>query len=132
VVEAALLSGSLITARFANEQGREVFALPGSIHSPLAKGCHALIKQGAKLVDSAEDVLEELHLIGAPSTVGDAPALDPGAASLLAQLGFESTDLDTLCARCGMGADVVSALLLKLELQGLIAALPGDQYQRVR
>lgn len=132
VVEAALLSGSLITARFANEQGREVFALPGSIHSPLAKGCHALIKQGAKLVDSAEDILEELHLVAAPSTVRDAPALDPGAARLLAQLGFEPTGLDTLCTRCGMGADVVSALLLKLELQGLIAALPGGQYQRVR
>lgn len=132
VVEAALLSGSLITARFANEQGREVFALPGSIHSPLAKGCHALIKQGAKLVDSAEDILEELHLVAAPATVRDAPALDPGAARLLAQLGFDPTDLDTLCARCGMGADVASALLLKLELQGLIAALPGGQYQRVR
>ena len=131
VVEAALQSGSLITARLANEQGREVFALPGSIHSPLAKGCHALIKQGAKLVDSATDILEELHLAAAPSAMHDAPELDPRVARLLAQLGFEPTDLDTLCARCGMGADVVSALLLKLELQGLIAALPGGQYQRV-
>jgi len=132
VVEAALRSGSLITARLANEQGREVFALPGSIHSPLAKGCHALIKQGAKLVDSADDILEELNLAAAPSAMCDARELDPGIARLLAQLGFEPTDLDTLCARCGMGTDVVSASLLKLELQGLIAALPGGQYQRVR
>ena len=132
VVEAALQSGSLITARFANEQGREVFALPGSIHSPLAKGCHALIKQGAKLVESAADILEELQLAATPSAVLSAVELDPGMARLLAQLGFEPTDLDTLCARCGVGADVVSALLLKLELQGLIANLPGGQYQRVR
>jgi len=132
VVEAALRSGSLITARLANEQGREVFALPGSIHSPLAKGCHALIKQGAKLVDSAGDILEELNLAAAPSAVHEAPELDPGVTRLLAQLGFEPTDLDTLCARCDMSTDVVSALLLKLELQGLIAALPGGQYQRVR
>jgi len=132
VVEAALQSGSLITARLANEQGRDVFALPGSIHSPLAKGCHALIKQGAKLVDSADDILEELHLAAVPSATHDVPELDPGAARLLAQLGFEPTDLDTLCERCDMGADAVSALLLKLELQGLIAALPGGQYQRVR
>jgi DNA processing protein len=132
VVEAALQSGSLITARLANEQGREVFALPGSIHSPLAKGCHALIKQGAKLVDSAADILEELHLAAVPSALHDAAELDPGVAQLLSQLGFEPANLDTLCARCAMGADVVSALLLKLELQGLIAALPGGQYQRVR
>ncbi len=130
VVEAALQSGSLITARLANEQGREVFALPGSIHSPLAKGCHALIRQGAKLVDCADDILEELHLAAAPSVAHGTP--EPGVARLLAQLGFEPIGLDTLCERCGMGADAVSALLLKLELQGLIAALPGGQYQRVR
>ena len=132
VVEAALQSGSLITARLANEQGREVFALPGSIHSPLAKGCHALIKQGAKLVDSANDILEELHLAAAPLTVRDTPGFDPDVARLLDQLGYEPATLDTLCERCGMGADVVAALLLKLELQGLVATLPGGQYQRVR
>lgn len=132
VVEAALQSGSLITARLANEQGREVFALPGSIHSPLAKGCHALIKQGAKLVDSANDILEELHLAAAPPAVHEIPDLDPDAARLLVLLGFEPTGLDTLCARGGLSAEVVAALLLKLELQGLIAALPGGQYQRVR
>jgi len=132
VVEAALQSGSLITARLANEQGREVFALPGSIHSPLAKGCHALIKQGAKLVDSANDILEELNLAPAPSTVRDMPALDPDASRLLDQLGYGPSTLDSLCARVGMGADSVSALLLKLELQGLVENLPGGQYQRVR
>lgn len=132
VVEAAQQSGSLITARLANEQGREVFALPGSIHSPLAKGCHALIKQGAKLVDSADDILEELHLTAAPPAVQGTPGTDPEGARVLTQLGFEPTDLDALCTRCGMGPDVVSALLLKLELQGLIATLPGGQYQRVR
>jgi len=132
VVEAALQSGSLITARLANDQGREVFALPGSIHSPLAKGCHALIKQGAKLVDSAEDILEDLHLAAAPITVRDTPKLDADVAQLLDQLGYEPASLDTLCERLGLGADVVAALLLKLELQGFIATLPGGQYQRVR
>jgi DNA processing protein len=133
VIEAALQSGSLITARLANEQGREVFALPGSIHSPLAKGCHALIKQGAKLVDSASDILEELEL---PTTVGEAPATsrvdDDDAALLLDQLGYSPTSLDALCARASMAPDVVSGLLLYLELQGLIEAVPGGSYLRVR
>ena len=132
VVEAAVQSGSLITARLANEQGREVFALPGSIHSPLAKGCHALIKQGAKLVDSANDILEELQLAAAPATVQHSLGFDPEVSRLLDQLGYDPAALDTLCERCGMGADVVAGLLLKLELQGLVAALPGGQYQRVR
>ncbi len=132
VVEAALQSGSLITARLATEQGREVFALPGSIHSPLAKGCHALIKQGAKLVDSANDILEELNLTPAPDAARDTPALDPAAAQLLDQLGYEPSTLDSLCTRAGLGANTVSALLLKLELQGLVENLPGGQYQRVR
>ena len=132
VVEAALQSGSLITARLANEQGREVFALPGSIHSPLAKGCHALIKQGAKLIDSADDILEELNLASAPSVARSMPELDPDAARLLDLLGYEPCNLDALCARSSMGADAVSALLLKLELQGLVETLPGGQYQRVR
>jgi DNA processing protein len=132
VVEAALQSGSLITARFANEQGREVFALPGSIHSPLAKGCHALIKQGAKLVDDANDILEELKLATGSSATRDAPTPDADAAQLFDHLGYEPCDLDTLCARAGLGADVVSGLLLKLELQGLVESLPGGRYQRLR
>ena len=128
VVEAALASGSLITARFAAEQGRDVFAIPGSIHSPHSKGCHALIKQGAKLVESAQDLLQELGI--------DALAALPAAASpheggLLAHLGYDHCDIDTLCARSGLTADVVSAMLLQLELDGKVARLPGGQYQRV-
>ena len=132
VVEAALQSGSLITARLANEQGREVFALPGSIHSPLAKGCHALIKQGAKLVDSANDILEELHLPAGESVTPASPACSPDAARLLDELGYDPCGLDALCARTGFGAEVVSAALLELELGGLVENLPGGQYQRTR
>ena len=133
VVEAALQSGSLITARLANEQGREVFALPGSIHSPLAKGCHALIKQGAKLVDSANDILEELDFAAiSPQEPHASPELDADAAHLLELIGYEPAHLDALCARAEMGADVISSLLLKLELHGLIENLPGGQFQRVR
>jgi DNA processing protein len=126
VVEAALASGSLITARLAAEQGREVFAIPGSIHSPHAKGCHALIKQGAKLVESAEDLLQELGFEGFAA----APAAVPAAGGLLAHLGYDVCDIDTLCARSGLTADVVSAMLLQLELDGKVASLPGGQYQR--
>jgi DNA processing protein len=133
VVEAALQSGSLITARLANEQGREVFALPGSIHSPLAKGCHALIKQGAKLVDTANDILEELQLPGVRSVAPADPVVcAPDAARLLDQLGYDPCGLDVLCARTGLGADVVSAALLELELVGLVETLPGGLYQRAR
>ena len=132
VVEAALQSGSLITARFANEQGREVFALPGSIHSPVAKGCHALIKQGAKLVDDANDILEELKLASGLSAARVIPQLDADQAQLLDRLGYEPCDLDALCSRAGLGADVAAGLLLKLELQGLVEKLPGSRYQRVR
>ncbi|MEK7361704.1 MAG: DNA-processing protein DprA [Pseudomonadota bacterium] len=127
VVEAALASGSLITARFAAEQGREVFAIPGSIHSPHAKGCHALIKQGAKLVESAEDLLQELGLIG---TMTQPAVIDPVVPGLLAQLGYDPCDIDTLCARSGLTAAAVSAMLLQLELDGKVASLPGGLYQR--
>jgi len=132
VVEAALQSGSLITARFANEQGREVFALPGSIHSPLAKGCHALIKQGAKLVDDANDILDELRLPARTNRTRESPALDGDEASLLNHLGHSPCDLDVLCARAQVGADVAAGLLLTLELKGLVESLPGGRYQRVR
>ncbi|MGH8705912.1 MAG: DNA-processing protein DprA, partial [Burkholderiales bacterium] len=137
VVEAALDSGSLITARAAAEQGREVFAVPGSIHAPLAKGCHALIKSGAKLAESAEDVLTELTAFrrtGFASTraaaAADAPAGDREEA-LLAHMGFDPVDVDSLCARAGLPAERVSAELLRLELAGRVAALPGGLYQRL-
>ena len=137
VIEAAVASGSLITARAAAEQGREVFAIPGSIHSPLAKGCHALIKSGAKLAESAEDVLSELGAFrrtgfavtrAAPRTEGSQGADD---SPLLAHLGPEPVDVDSLCARAGLPADRVSAELLRLELAGRVAALPGGLYQRL-
>ena len=135
VVEAALASGSLITARAAAEQGREVFALPGSIHSPLSKGCHALIKSGAKLAESAEDVLSELAAFrrtGFASTRGAPAAADVAKDEpLLACMGFDPVDVDSLCARAGMPAERVSAELLRLELAGRISALPGGLYQRL-
>ena len=132
VVEAALASGSLITARAAAEQGREVFAIPGSIHSPLSKGCHALIKSGAKLVESAEDVLTELTGFRpsafASTTKEAASSPDSG---LLAHMGHDPVDVDSLCSRAGMTAEQVSSELLKLELDGRVAALPGGLYQRL-
>jgi len=137
VIEAALASGSLITARSAAEQGREVFAVPGSIHSPLSKGCHALIKSGAKLVESAEDVLSELAAFrrtGFASTRSrpDAAEADAGPEEpLLRCMGFDPVDVDSLCARAGLPAERVSAELLRLELAGRIAALPGGRYQRL-
>jgi DNA processing protein len=137
VVEAALSSGSLITARAALEQGREVFAVPGSIHSPLSKGCHSLIKSGAKLVESAEDILSELagvHRPGARSprqpSVSSTPVATGVAAELLEHMGFDPIDIDSLCARVGLSAQQISAELLQLEMQGLVATLPGGLYQR--
>ena len=128
VVEAALGSGSLITARLATEQGREVFAIPGSIHSPLSKGCHSLIKQGAKLVDSAEDVIAELGSWHYASTLPPAPA---GAKELLEHMGYDPVDIDSLCARAGLPPERISTELLQLELDGLVATLPGGRYQRL-
>ncbi|HXL74221.1 MAG TPA: DNA-processing protein DprA, partial [Burkholderiales bacterium] len=133
VVEAALASGSLITARTAADQGREVFAIPGSIHSPLSKGCHALIKSGAKLVESAEDVLAELtgfRRSGYASTV-ESGASDEVAAGLLAHMGHDPVDVDSLCARAGLSAEQVSSELLRLELDGRVTALPGGLFQRL-
>jgi DNA processing protein len=133
VVEAALSSGSLITARLANEQGKEVFAIPGSIHSPLAKGCHALIRQGAKLVESAQHILEELRLPApASASASETRPLEPDVRSLLDHVGFEPCDMDTLAARTGERAEALAALLTQLELEGLVEALPGGRYQRVR
>jgi DNA processing protein len=132
VVEAATASGSLITARAAADQGREVFAIPGSIHSPLSKGCHALIKSGAKLVESADDVLAELggfRPSGFASTT--APRADQTDAGLLQHMGHDPVDVDSLCARAGMSAEQVSSELLRLELDGRITSLPGGLYQRL-
>jgi DNA processing protein len=142
VVEAAKQSGSLITARLASEQGREVFAIPGSIHNPMARGCHRLLRDGAKLVESAADILEELGpLLGleaspqAAATSGgadaEAPNQDPEYALLLNSLDFAPTSVDALVERTGLTPDVVSSMLLMLELQGHVEAAPGGRYSRV-
>ncbi len=131
VVEAALNSGSLITARLALEQGREVMAIPGSIHSPLSKGCHALIKQGAKLVESAQDIAEELAWPAMPPSVALAGPGTDGTAPLLQHLGFDPVSLDQLSERCGLTVEALSAKLLTLELEGLVTQLPGGRYQRL-
>ena len=136
VVEAALKSGSLITAREASEQGKEVFAIPGSIHSTQTRGCHALIKQGAKLVESAQDVLEELRLDdgagpatnhGADIACGPAPEDTP----VLRALGFDPVGLDALQARTGIDTARLQAQLMALELQGAVGRLPGGLFQRI-
>jgi len=129
VVEAAVQSGSLITARLAAEAGRDVFAIPGSIHAPQSRGCHALIKQGAKLVDSAQDILEELRLPAA-RTAGDAAAPTGKEDPLLEALGFEPVTLDALVARTGMAPADLNTRLLELELDGRVARLPGQLFQR--
>ncbi len=141
VVEAALKSGSLITARLAAEQGKEVFAIPGSIHSPQSRGCHALIKQGAKLVELAQDVLEELKYPGSGSSSeangfssdDERPDFqeqyedDP----LITALGFDAVSLDALQARTGIDTAQLQARLLELELDGRVARLPGGLFQRL-
>ncbi len=140
VVEAAVQSGSLITARLAAEMGREVLAIPGSIHSPHARGCHALIKQGAKLVETAQDVLEELRLEGGPlgaplATGADEPHADATTSAhedpILAAMGYDPVSQDALSARTGWGAADLGARLLELELMGQVARLPGQLFQRV-
>ncbi len=132
VVEAALQSGSLITARLASEAGRDVFAIPGSIHSPQSRGCHALIKQGAKLVDSAQDVLEELPPFQAPAPSATEPPADVESADpLLQALGFDPVTLDALVARTGWPSELLNLRLLELEMEGQVARLPGQLFQRV-
>jgi DNA processing protein len=135
VVEAALQSGSLITARLASENGREVFAIPGSIHAPQSRGCHALIQQGAKLVEKVDDVLDELRPQRSParSSATVPPPLgnaDPGDA-LLAALGHDPVTLDDLVARTGAAAAELSVRLFDLELGGTVARLPGQRFQRL-
>ncbi len=141
VVEAAPQSGSLITARLAIEQGREVFAIPGSIHNPQARGCHALIRQGAKLVESAQDIIEELGpLLGtleaaaAPPQTPTQPVSDrlhdPDYLNLFDALGYDPVSIDELIARTGLTAEVVSSMLLLLELEGHVSSAPGGRYSR--
>jgi DNA processing protein len=130
VVEANVRSGSLITARLAAEQGREVFAIPGSIHSPLAKGCHLLIKQGAKLVDNIQDIVDEL---GGSFSIGNAVEhdLETETNPILECIGYEAVSVETLIERTGLTSDSLSAMLLMLELENKIASLPGGRYQRI-
>jgi DNA processing protein len=144
VVEATLGSGSLITARLAGDQGREVFAIPGSVHNPMAKGCHQLIRQGAKLVDSADDILTELGPLAATLRTTVQPdiaehidskdisqaRLDKDYKILLDALGFEPLGVDQLVVRSGLGADSVASMLLILELEGRIESYPGGLYMR--
>ena len=130
VVEAAVQSGSLITARLAAEANREVFAIPGSIHSPQSRGCHALLRQGAKLVETAQDIIEELHgtrPLQATLPLSPAAPVDP----LLEALGNDPVTMDALIARTGWPAAELSARLMTLELAGQAARLPGGLYQRV-
>ena len=145
VVEAALQSGSLITARLAAEQGKEVFAIPGSIHAPQSRGCHALIRQGAKLVESAQDVLEELRHVtfgigGSVTGVGavsenEAVSTDCSVHGketfLLQALGHDPVGLDALLERTGLDASTLQARLLELELAGVVGRLPGGLFQRI-
>ena len=129
VVEAAERSGSLITARLAAEQGRDVFAIPGSIHSPLSKGCHRLIKDGAKLADDARDILDELGVAAMPALQREQPRQEDDR--LLDLMGFDPCDMDVLAVRSGLTVDRLSAMLLELELDGRIASLPGARFQRM-
>lgn len=147
VVEAAPQSGSLITARLASEMGREVFAIPGSIHNPMARGCHQLIRQGAKLVESSADILEELaprlreHTLNAPrQDAVEAPAAPASApppdlpadhARVLEAMGFDPVSVDTLVARSGLTAAEVSSILLISQLQGHVSPLAGGLYARL-
>lgn len=139
VVEAAVQSGSLHTARLGADMARDVFAIPGSIHSPQSRGCHALIKQGAKLVETAQDVLEELQFGGTPTSPqlplaieDDALASAEGGTDLLLDaLGFDPVSLDALTARTGLPAADLNARLLDLELDGRVARLPGQLFQRM-
>ena len=132
VVEAALQSGSLITARLAAEAGRDVYAIPGSIHSPQARGCNALIKQGAKLVDSAQDILEDQQLPSKVQTASQSKRAENNEPdALLTALGYDPVSLEELVGRTGWSAALLNTRLLELELDGQVARLPGQQFQRL-
>ncbi len=141
VIEAALKSGSLITARHALEQGREVFAIPGSIHNPLSRGCHHLIKQGAKLVETADDIISEFKpLVATPANYTQVTnnkeenniTGNPDYQHMLAEMGFSPVAVDDLVLRSGLTAEEVSSMMLILELQGNVASSPGGCYIRVK
>jgi DNA processing protein len=142
VVEAATRSGSLITARCAAEQGREVFAIPGSIHNPLARGCHALIRQGAKLVETAQDILDELGPLAATGTPMPKPLLNEHLEAplklsadyiqLLDLMGYNYTSIDNLVETSGLTPAELSSMLLQLELKGFVASSPGGLYNRLK
>jgi len=147
VVEAALRSGSLTTARHAMEQGREVFAIPGSINNPLARGCHRLIREGAKLVETADDILEELGELARSQLflenehensdntfkiqLDTVSKDDQDYNQLLSALAYDPASVDVLVMRCGLTAEEVSSMLLILELQGHVTTAPGGCYVRV-
>jgi DNA processing protein len=141
VIEAALHSGSLITARLAAEAGREVFALPGSIHNPLARGCHALIRDGATLVESVDQILQDLAPLlrgialqpvrAATDGAAGETTLDPQHATLLAAMGFDPVTTDELVKRTGFPAAEVSSMLLLLELQGHVSSAAGGLFTRL-
>ncbi len=139
VVEAATHSGSLITARLASEQGREVFAIPGSIHNPLARGCHRLIRQGAKLVETTADILEELgnmvsldgHASPREHPAHEPVELDSDYSLLLESMGYDPVSVDTIVEQSGLTTEEVSSMLLVLELQDRVASMPGGLYCRV-
>jgi DNA processing protein len=147
VVEAGLKSGSLITARLAGEQGREVFALPGSVHNPLARGCHRLIREGVRLVEEPAELVEALapaaRALGgelaarladapvAPAASADPGPLDPDLARLRQALGHDPATLDELVARTGLAPAALASMLLMLELEGRIESLPGNRYQHL-
>ena len=133
VVEATLSSGSLITARLAGEQGREVFALPGSIHSPFSKGGHKLIREGAKLVETAQDILDEFGVVGTLPAADPNAGAEPDAAmrSVLRALGHDPADVDTLAARTALSIAATVGALTALELEQKVAPLPGGLWQRM-
>ena len=144
MVEAATRSGSLITARFAAEQGREVYAVPGSIYSPLSRGCHRLIRDGAKLVEGVDDIVEEiahrLESVGlegaaaAPKRLAEVdtpPRVSSAQQAVLERLGYEGNSVDSVVEGTGLTPETVCSMLLELELAGLVASIPGGRYARV-
>ena len=137
VVEASVKSGSLISARLAAEQGREVFAVPGSVLNPMSKGCHKLIREGAVLVETVEDILIELRphlqpLLTEESSVSENPELNGAQRVVLEAMGFDPVNTDTLCEQCGLGWEELSLLLTDMELSGLIDSVPGGYIRSQR